>query len=106
MALVDQRPGAHARDKDGPPGQLGLAQSPALVVGSMIGVGVLSLRYAVASYGPKSGCSVLVRVEGTYVGPINLPTYRDRPVAWAEGQRTLHVRITPHDISGTRLLAS
>ena len=28
----------------------------------------------------------------------------DRPVAWAEGQRTFYVRITPHDISGRRLL--
>jgi hypothetical protein len=28
----------------------------------------------------------------------------DRSYGWAEGQRTFHVRITPHDISGRRLL--
>lgn len=52
----------------------------------------------------QSGWSVLVRGAATYVDPADLRDADDRPVAWAEGQRTFHVRITPHDISGRRLL--
>lgn len=52
----------------------------------------------------QSGWSVLVRGEAAYVDPVELPDEGNRPVAWAEGQRTFHVRITPHDISGRRLL--
>ncbi len=36
------------------PGLLGLPQSTALVMGSIIGVGIFSLPYAIASYGPIS----------------------------------------------------
>jgi nitroimidazol reductase NimA-like FMN-containing flavoprotein (pyridoxamine 5'-phosphate oxidase superfamily) len=53
----------------------------------------------------QSGWSVLVRGNAAYVETADLPD-DDRPVAWAEGQRTLHVRITPHDISGRRLLSA
>jgi hypothetical protein len=52
----------------------------------------------------KTGWSVLVRGSGAYVDPTDLPADEDRPHTWAEGQRTLHVRITPRDISGRRLL--
>jgi hypothetical protein len=52
----------------------------------------------------QSGWSVLVRGDADYVEAVDLPDNDDRPVPWAEGQRTLHVRITPHDISGRRLL--
>jgi uncharacterized protein len=52
----------------------------------------------------QSGWSVLVRGAATYVEPDDLRDADDRPVAWAEGERTFHVRITPHDISGRRLL--
>ena len=52
----------------------------------------------------QSGWSVLVRGDATYVDSGDLPADGSRPAAWAEGQRTLHVRITPHDISGRRLL--
>lgn len=52
----------------------------------------------------QTGWSVLVRGEATYVDQSDLPADEDRPHTWAEGQRTLHVRITPHDISGRRLL--
>ena len=52
----------------------------------------------------KSGWSVLVRGDAAYVDSTDLPDRDERPIAWAEGQRTLHVRITPHDISGRRLL--
>lgn len=52
----------------------------------------------------QSGWSVLVRGDAAYVDAQDLPSGDHRPVVWAEGQRTLHVRITPHDISGRRLL--
>ena len=53
----------------------------------------------------QSGWSVLVRGNATYVESADLPGEDEaRPHAWAEGQRTLHVRITPQDISGRRLL--
>jgi len=53
----------------------------------------------------QTGWSVLVRGDATYVDSADLPADdADRPHAWAEGQRTLHVRIAPHDISGRRLL--
>jgi nitroimidazol reductase NimA-like FMN-containing flavoprotein (pyridoxamine 5'-phosphate oxidase superfamily) len=52
----------------------------------------------------QSGWSVLVRGEASYVEPGDLPDDSDRPHAWAEGQRNLHIRITPLQISGRRLL--
>jgi len=55
-------------------------------------------------YYNQSGWSVLVRGDATYVDEADLPADDDRPHAWAEGERTLHVRITPHDISGRRLM--
>jgi nitroimidazol reductase NimA-like FMN-containing flavoprotein (pyridoxamine 5'-phosphate oxidase superfamily) len=52
----------------------------------------------------QSGWSVLVRGDAAYVDQDDLPKDDDRPHAWAEGHRTLHVRITPHEIAGRRLL--
>jgi uncharacterized protein len=52
----------------------------------------------------ETGWSVLVRGRASYVEHGDLPPDENRPHAWAEGQRTLHVRITPDDISGRRLL--
>ena len=52
----------------------------------------------------RSGWSVLVRGDAGYIDNEDLPDTDDPPVAWAEGQRTLHVRITAHDITGRRLL--
>lgn len=54
----------------------------------------------------QSGWSVLVRGDAANVESENLPDEDDRPKTWAEGQRSLHVRITPHDITGRRLLAA
>jgi nitroimidazol reductase NimA-like FMN-containing flavoprotein (pyridoxamine 5'-phosphate oxidase superfamily) len=54
----------------------------------------------------QSGWSVLVRGDAAHVESADLPDDDGRPVAWAEGQRTFHVRITPHDISGRRLLSA
>jgi hypothetical protein len=52
----------------------------------------------------QTGWSVLVRGIAAYVDPTDLPGDNDRPHTWAEGQRTLHIRLTPHVISGRRLL--
>jgi hypothetical protein len=55
-------------------------------------------------YYNQSGWSVLVRGDAAHVEGVDLPSQVDRPIAWADGQRTYYVRITPHDISGRRLL--
>ena len=54
----------------------------------------------------QSGWSVLVRGVALHADVADLPDTDSRPVAWAEGQRTFHVRITPHDITGRRLLGA
>jgi uncharacterized protein len=56
-------------------------------------------------YYNQSGWSVLVRGNAAHVDTADLPD-DNRPAAWAEGVRTFHVRITPHDISGRRLLSA
>lgn len=52
----------------------------------------------------QTGWSVLVRGDAEHVDVFELPDIDQRPVAWAEGQRSFFVRITPHEISGRRLL--
>jgi hypothetical protein len=52
----------------------------------------------------QSGWSVLVRGDAARVESVDLPDEGSRPVAWPEGVRTFYVRITPHDVSGRRLL--
>jgi len=52
----------------------------------------------------QSGWSVLVRGRAEYVVYEDLPAPDRRPEPWAEGQRTLHIRITPGDITGRRVL--
>ena len=52
----------------------------------------------------ESGWSVLVRGDAAYVDAAELPDEDNRPFAWAEGDRSLHIRITPHDITGRMLL--
>ena len=52
----------------------------------------------------QSGWSVLVRGDAAYVDIAELPDEDSRPIPWAEGERTFHIRITPHDITGRRLL--
>jgi nitroimidazol reductase NimA-like FMN-containing flavoprotein (pyridoxamine 5'-phosphate oxidase superfamily) len=53
----------------------------------------------------QSGWSVLVRGEAAWVEKIEDPTTR-RLHTWAEGQRTLHVRITAREITGRRLVGA
>ncbi len=52
----------------------------------------------------QSGWSVLVRGTATFVENEDLPGDLVEPIAWAEGQRQFHVRVTPSQISGRRLL--
>ncbi|MGA8211564.1 MAG: pyridoxamine 5'-phosphate oxidase family protein [Nocardioidaceae bacterium] len=52
----------------------------------------------------QSGWSVLVRGPVEPVDPDDLPPAGQRPEPWPTGQRTLHLRLTPHAITGRRLL--
>jgi nitroimidazol reductase NimA-like FMN-containing flavoprotein (pyridoxamine 5'-phosphate oxidase superfamily) len=53
----------------------------------------------------QSGWSVLVRGPAERVGVDDLPAAaRPRPTPWAQGSRTLHVRIRPRSVTGRRLL--
>lgn len=54
----------------------------------------------------QSGWSVLVRGRAEYVDPDDLPSADLRPQPWAEGHRTLFVRITPREITGRRLVTA
>jgi len=60
-------PGSGSPSTKGPPGVdrgLGLTQSTALIVGSIIGVGIFSLPYSLASYGPISLVALAVASVG------------------------------------------
>lgn len=52
----------------------------------------------------QSGWSVLVRGEATNVGEGGLPHKERQAIAWPEGRRAHHVRITPHEITGRWVL--
>ena len=54
----------------------------------------------------ESGWSVLLRGVATFEQPKDTgPTHHPRPSPWVEGSRNLVVRITPHVLTGRRLLA-
>lgn len=61
MTQVEGRPAHAAEDRVE---RLGLPQSTALVMGSIIGVGIFSLPYAIASYGPISLVAMAVATVG------------------------------------------
>ena len=52
----------------------------------------------------RTGWSVLVRGHATRANSWALPEADSRPTPWAEGGRNLHVRLSPHHISGVRLI--
>ena len=52
----------------------------------------------------QSGWSVLIRGDATHVGEGGLPHTERRTIAWPEGRRVAHIRITPHEITGRWLL--
>lgn len=54
----------------------------------------------------QTGWSVLVRGRASYVDAADLPRGEAEPHTWADGQRTLRLRIVPEEISGRRLLAT
>lgn len=53
----------------------------------------------------RTGWSVLVRGHATRAKNWELPGSDDRPTPWAEGGRNLHIRLSPHHVSGVRLVA-
>jgi hypothetical protein len=55
-------------------------------------------------YFTRSGWSVVLRGRVETVETDDLPAPEARPTPWAEGQRTLHLRLTPDAITGRRLL--
>jgi APA family basic amino acid/polyamine antiporter len=68
MAVLHQRPFVTTPASQKTSGTLGLTHSTALVMGSIIGVGIFSLPYAIASYGPIS----LVAMAAATVGAVAL----------------------------------
>lgn len=63
MTQIEDRPG-HAPPRPTGDTRLGLPQSTALVMGSIIGVGIFSLPYAIASYGPISLVAMAIATAG------------------------------------------
>lgn len=55
-------------------------------------------------YFTRSGWSVVLRGTAEMVEHDDLPAPEDRPTPWVEGQRTLHLRLTPDLVTGRRLL--
>ena len=53
----------------------------------------------------RTGWSVLVRGHAARAKGWELPEAGSRPTPWAEGGRNLHVRLSPHHVSGVRLIA-
>lgn len=62
MSTLQARP---TKGETVPDERMGLSQSTALIVGSIIGVGIFSLPYALASYGPISLVAMAVASVGT-----------------------------------------
>jgi uncharacterized protein len=52
----------------------------------------------------RTGWSVLVRGHAARANSWELPDADSRPTPWAAGGRNLHVRLSPHHISGVRLV--
>lgn len=53
----------------------------------------------------RTGWSVLVQGHAARADSWDLPEAESRPTPWAEGSRNLHVRLSPHHISGVRLIS-
>ncbi len=54
----------------------------------------------------QSGWSVLIQGEATIIDPDELPAGAERPAPWAEGARTLHIRIRGDNVSGRRVMGA
>lgn len=52
----------------------------------------------------RSGWSVVLRGRIQTVESDDLPAPEARPTPWPEGQRSLHLRLTPDSVTGRRLL--
>jgi len=55
-------------------------------------------------YFTRSGWSVVLRGTIESLDSDDLPAPEARPTPWPEGQRTMHLRLTPEVITGRRLL--
>jgi nitroimidazol reductase NimA-like FMN-containing flavoprotein (pyridoxamine 5'-phosphate oxidase superfamily) len=55
-------------------------------------------------YFTRSGWSVVLRGSIEPLDSSDLPAPEARPTPWPEGQRTLHLRLTPDTVTGRRLL--
>ena len=79
--------------------------SSANTIGRHLDSGTVAFEVDEFDHVTQSGWSVLVRGVATFVSPRELS--RDeglRPFTWADGVRTLVVRVTPLSVSGRRLL--
>ena len=54
----------------------------------------------------QSGWSVLIQGLAIIVGPADLPPDAPRPAPWAEGARTLSIRIRADRVTGRRVMGS
>jgi len=52
----------------------------------------------------RTGWSVLVRGHAAHAERWEMPPAEDRPTPWAEGGRNFPVRLSPHSITGIRLV--
>jgi nitroimidazol reductase NimA-like FMN-containing flavoprotein (pyridoxamine 5'-phosphate oxidase superfamily) len=53
----------------------------------------------------RSGWSVVLRGRAEVIHPEEIPDLSERPEPWAEGRRPLHLRLTPDDVTGRRLVS-
>jgi hypothetical protein len=71
-----------------------------------VGEGSVLFRVEVddIDYFTRSGWSVVLRGRIESVESDDLPAAEARPTPWPEGQRTLHLQMTPDIVTGRRLL--
>jgi nitroimidazol reductase NimA-like FMN-containing flavoprotein (pyridoxamine 5'-phosphate oxidase superfamily) len=79
--------------------------SAASLLAAHVRNGTVAFQVDEADEVTESGWSVLVRGKATFVQPQDAGHIPLRPVPWVEGSRNLVVRITPHVLTGRRLLA-
>jgi len=78
--------------------------SPHGALGRLVHHGVAAFQVDDIDDFTQSGWSVLLRGRVEPVTSDELPAEDARPVVWPEGQRSLHLRLTPSTVTGRRLL--
>jgi len=79
--------------------------SPYSLLADKLGDGAASFQVDHVDEDARTGWSVLVRGHAARAKGWELPEAGTRPTPWAEGGRNLHVRLSPHHLSGVRLVA-